>query len=365
MLLLVTTGLSAVGVVTPFVWANTTSQLSFQIQPSSSTINAGAFAKFAMLLVYNSTANVALVAKGVPADSVAIFNPNAGTANPAFNSTLTIITSPATPAHSYVVMAVAIVNGLEVTDNVTLQVLAPVNTTSSASNTTSTTFESTLVMRVTTDRPVYQANSTVNIQGEVTDFTGSAVANATVSVQVDASSGAQAFLSNNLQTDSAGAFEADASLPSNAPSGTYTVFTSATKLGYAGTTTQTTFVVGTSTTPSVVIKMVYAGDSAGNPSSIFTPGRTIWIWLVIQNIGPAFQGVIWIQVRDPSGIPVQIQIHVYSLEAGQTVRENLGFSLLPNATIGVYTVNALISDKLISQGGTFLASSQTQFALVG
>jgi hypothetical protein len=131
------------------------------------------------------------------------------------------------------------------------------------------------------------------------------------------------------------------------------------------TTTRTTFVVGSSTMPSVIITAVYAGDNTGKPTSTFTRGQTIWVWVVIQNIGATFQGVVWIQVRDPNGVPVQIQIHIATLNGGETSKDGLGFSLLRNATTGVYTVTALVSDKLISQGGTFLASSQTQFALIG
>jgi hypothetical protein len=70
-------------------------------------------------------------------------------------------------------------------------------------------------------------------------------------------------------------------------------------------------------------------------------------------------------VRDPNGVPVQIQIHPAQLEAGQSIKEGWAIALPANAAVGVYTVNALVSDKLISQGGTFLASSETQFALTG
>jgi uncharacterized protein YfaS (alpha-2-macroglobulin family) len=218
-------------------------------------------------------------------------------------------------------------------------------------------------MTVSTDQTQYQPNSTVTIRGLVTDGTGNAVGQAKVSVQVDGPRGAQLLYLNNLATDPAGAFQTQLNLVSTIPTGTYTVFASATKSGYSSTTTRTTFVVGASTTPSVIIRAVYTGDSAGNPASTFKVGQTIWIWVVIQNIGATFQGIVWIQVRDPSGMPVQIQIHMATLEAGQTTKE--GFTLLENATTGVYTVNALVSDKLISQGGIFLASSQTQFALVG
>jgi len=199
----------------------------------------------------------------------------------------------------------------------------------------------------------------------VTDAAGNAMADATVTIQVDATTGAELFYTNDIQTDVAGTFQARVFLGSSTATGTYTVFASASKPGYSSITTRTTFVVGTSTTPSVIIKAVYAGDSGGNPVSTFTNGQTVWIWVEIQNIGATFQGVVWVQVRDPNGVPVQIQIHVTLLEAGQSIKDGWAVTLPGNAAVGVYTVNALVSDKLISQGGTFLASSETQFALTG
>ncbi len=345
--------------------ANNTNSFTFQIQPSSNTITAGAFAKFDIRIVGNSTADVFLVARAVPPDSVAIFTPNVGVATPDFSSSLTIVTSADTPAGNYAVTAVAIINGKELTSQVGLQILAPASVTASANTTTNVSFGTTLTMTVTTDQPQYQPNSTVTIQGQVRDSTGSAVPGVTVSVQVDAPTGSELFSANSILTDAAGIFQAQVNLPPSSPTGTYTVFTSATKSSYSSVTTRTTFVVGTSTTPSVIIKAVYAGDSVGNPTSTFTKGQTIWIWVVIENIGTTFQGVVWIQVRDPNGVPVQIQIHISKLDAGETIKDGLGFTLLDHPTIGVYTVNALVSDKLISQGGTFLASADAQFALIG
>ena len=357
-------GLQTSGVITN-VSAEKTNSFTFQIQPSLDTISAGALAKFDVHLVGNSTADVFLVARDVPPDSVAVFTPNVGVATSDFRSSLTIVTSADTPAGNYSVTAVAIINGNELTSEVGLQILVPANMTTSANTTMNVSIGTALTMSVTTDQAQYQPNSTVTIQGQVVDSTGSAVPGATVSVQVDAPTGAQLFFANSIQTDGAGTFQAQVSLPPGSPAGTYTVFTSATKSSYSSVTTRTTFVVGTSTTPSVIIKAVYAGDSVGNPTSTFTEGQTIWVWVVIENIGATFQGVIWIQVRDPNGAPVQIQMHISTLGGGETVKDGLSFTLLDHPTIGVYTVNALVSDKLISQGGTFLASADAQFALIG
>ena len=240
------------------------------------------------------------------------------------------------------------------------QVQAP----SATSALLSTSLVTTLSMSINTDQPQYQTNSMVNVQGQVTDATGNAVADATITLQIDAPTGTELY-TGNLYTDPAGKFQTQVALGSDAPTGTYTVFASASKPGYSGITTRTTFVVGTSTTPSVVIQAVFAGDGAGNPTPTFTSGQTVWIWVVIQNIGGNFQGVVWIQVSDPNGVPVQIKTDNVQLQAGQTTKDGFAFSLPGNARIGVYSVNALVSDKLISQGGTFLASSETQFDLSG
>jgi len=365
LLLFFITALSALqtgGVITN-VSADNTNSFTIQIQPSSDTISAGAFAKFDMHIVGNSPANVFLVARNVPPDSVAIFTPNVGVATSDFRSSLTIVTSADTPAGSYSVTAVAIVNGKELTSQIGLQVLTPANITTTANTTMNVSFGTALTMTVTTDQAQYQQNSTITIQGQIRDSAGSAVAGVTVSVQVDAPTGTELFFANNLQTDGAGIFQAQVNLPPGSPTGTYTVFTSATKSSYSTVTTRTTFVVGTSTTPSVIIKAVYAGDSAGNPTSTFTQGQTIWVWVVIENIGSTFSGVVWVQVLSPNGVPVQIQMRISTLDGGATVEDGLSFTL-NHPIIGVYTVNALVSDKLISQGGTFLASADAQFALI-
>ncbi|HUK50911.1 MAG TPA: MG2 domain-containing protein [Terriglobales bacterium] len=342
---------------------NSSSQTVFQIQPLSSVVNAGDFAKYDVRIVQNPSANVFLVAQGVPPDCVAIFTPSIGVADPEFHSKLTIATSANTPAGSYNVAAIATIDGKEFTDQVTLQINPPVSIPTTLANSTMSAM-ATLTMAVSTDNSQYQPNTNATVQGHVRDNAGNAVSGATITIQVDAPNGAQVFYTNTVNTDTAGFFQIQLTLPSNAPVGTFTVFGSASKSGYVSATTRSTFVVGVSRTPSVIIKSVYAGDSVGNPLATFTIGQTIWIWVVIQNIGSTFQGVVWIQVRDPNGVPVQIQIHVANLDAGETIKDGLGFTMASNAAVGVYTVNALVSDKLISQGGTFLANADTQFDLV-
>jgi hypothetical protein len=338
-------------------------KFALQVNPSSSAITAGDFAKFNIQLSRSSgseaSALIFLVARGVPPHSIAIFSPNTGVAAPGFHSTFTLVTSGNTPAGNYEVTVVARVNGQELSGQVALTITAGAGSTTTATESSA----GRLFMTVTTDQPQYQPNASVTIQGQVTDSSGSAIANAAVSVQVDSSTGVEVFFGNDLQTDNAGTFQAELTLPATATAGTYTVFATASQVGYVSVAGRATFVVGASTTPSVSITAVFAGDSSGNPVSTVSAGQTIWVWVTVQNNGATFRGVVWVQVHDPNGVPVQIGIHIETLAAGQTIKDGIGFTLLGNAAHGVYRVDALVSDKLISQGGTFLAESQTQFAL--
>jgi hypothetical protein len=339
--------------------ANNSTQFEFNVAPSSQSVTAGAFAAFAINIIYSPSASIFLVARGVPPDSVAIFTPTSGNAAPNFQGKMTIVTSADTPSGNYSVSVVALVNGQEFTTQVTLQV----STSTSASVTFSVSPQ--LAISVATDQPEYQPGSTLTIQGHVTDSSGNAVAGASVSVQVDSATGGQLYFTNNTETDAAGTFKTQVNLSTNATIGTYTVVTSANSAGYSSAAARTTFIVGSSTTPSVVITAVYTGDSAGNPASTFSVGQTVWVWVVVQNIGATVQGVIWVQVIDPNGVPVDIRITVADLHAGETVTNGIGVTLSGNAAPGLYHVDALVSDKLISQGGTFLANAHAQFAIIG
>jgi len=101
----------------------------------------------------------------------------------------------------------------------------------------------------------------------------------------------------------------------------------------------------------------------GNPTGVFHIGQTILLWVVVQNDGAPLQGVIWVQVLDPTGSPRTIQLQISTLNTGASVKVAFGFTAAANLPLGVYTANTLVSDKLISQGGMFLASANTQFAL--
>jgi hypothetical protein len=342
-------------------------QVGFQVDPNLASISAGAYAKFEIHVVDNTNGQVLLVVKDLPPRSVVIFSRNTGTAGPEFHSTMTVLTSDDTPTGTYGLTVVAIVDGQEYDSQVALVVTGSSSVSTSTASSASATASAGLGLSITltTSQPLYQPNSTVTLQGYVTDSSGSAVPNANVVAQVDGPFGVEVTSSGSktVTTDPAGTFQDSFQLPANSAVGTYTAFASTSKAGYVSATTHTTFVVGQSTTPSVNIQMVYVGDSAGNPTTTFSPGSVVYVWVVVQNIGATFQGVLWVQIRDPNGIPVSIQIRISTMNTGETIKDGFGFTFLSQPTPGLYTVNALVSDKLISQGGTFLTSANTEFAV--
>jgi hypothetical protein len=346
--------------------ANATGQVLFQVDPLSVSVNAGDIAKFNINVVAPQTiASVLLSARGIPNDSsmIAIFTPALGTANPEFHSSMTVVTSADTPIGDYGITVMALVNGEEYNSQVTLTVVG--SSTTSQKTTVTVPASAALTISLETDTHVYQSNATVDLRGHVVDATGNAVAGASVSIQVDSAIGTEAFSQSDLSTDLAGVFHVSFELTANSTAGTYTAFASTSKTGYKGATTHTTFVVETSSTPSVVITDVYATDTNGVRSAVFTAGQTVLIWVVVQNSGAPFQGVIWVQVRDPNGTPVSIQLQISTLDTGAIVKVAFGFTIMSSLTLGVYAANALVSDKLISQGGTFFASGSAEFAVTG
>jgi hypothetical protein len=188
------------------------------------------------------------------------------------------------------------------------------------------------------------------------------VTDANVAMQVDGPTGTE-IASAKLVTDATGVFNFKVPVNATNRPGTYIVFASAAKIGYASATTHTTFVAGTSSTPSVVIKDIYATDMSGNRSVVFSTGQTVLVWVVVANSGAALDGVIWVQIRDSKGTPIWIQFQISRLETGQTGKLAFGFQATSAMGAGLYTANVLVSDKLISQGGTFLASASSEFAI--
>lgn len=335
-------------------------QFEFRVEPPSRTINAGDYARFNIQIIANGTANVLLVAKGIPPRSSAIFTQDFGQANPEFDSMLIIVTSEDTSIGTYGITVISVVNGNESDSQLSLVVAS----SSTNTHTSTATIQGVaLEVSITPDHRHYEPNDTVVLQGKISDVTGNAVADASVSLQVDGPTGIE-IESATLNTDTAGIFKTSFKVPASAAAGTYTAFASATRSGYASATTHTTFVIRTSSTPSVVIREVYTTDISGNRSAVFAAGQTVLVWVVVENSGATLtDGVVWVQVRDSNLTPIWIQIQVSTLGTGQTSQVAFGFLITPSVASGLYTANALVSDKMISRGGTFLASTDTEFAV--
>jgi len=331
-----------------------------QVGPQAKSISAGSYAQFEINIDGGESANVLLVSKGIPDQGAAIFTPENGIADPNFNSFLAIVTSPDSPPGTYKVTVIALVGGQELSSDVSLQIAS---TTPQTNNSLNIPVSSSLSVRVETDQSYYKPNETVNVRGVVMDSTGSAVPDADLSVQVDGPAGSELVLLRGITTDTAGIFQTYLTIPINVTSGAYTVFAAASKSGYATATTHTNFVIDSSSTSSVMIIQLYSTDATNKTSAIFSAGQTVLVWVVLQNIGAPIQGVIWIQILDPRGTPVSIQLQISTLTTGGIVKVAFGFSPAANSAQGIYSTNALVSDKLISQGGTFLANANAQFVL--
>jgi MG2 domain len=328
------------------------------VGPSSQTVQAGSLAQFQISVDQGEATKVFLVSRGIPPQSVAIFTPENGLANPSFNSSLTIMTSTNSLAGTYDITIIGVADGQELTREISLQI-----TSTSPQTNSSVTMIPTLSLKVEADQSYYKPNDTMNVRGYVMDSSGNAVDGTAISVQVDSPTGSEMVFITNITTDAAGFFQTPLRIPTNATAGTYTVFAAASKPGYNSATTHTNFIIDNSLTPSVTIIQLYATDATGNPSAVFSNSQTILFWVVLQNTGAPIQGMIWIQILDPRGTLVSIQLQISTLATGGTVKVAFGFTPSSNSLEGIYSANALVSDKLISQGGTFLANANTQFVL--
>lgn len=358
----------AVGVATQSTTTTTTSrtettvgEISVVVEPPSRSVVAGHSARFTVQVTSHEDETVFLSIRNVPVGAVAVFTPSFGKPKPMLLSILTVITTTETPSGLYTLTILITTEDKEFATDVALQVTGGVTVTTTT--TAGTTTQAALSVSVLTDRATYNANQTVSIEGQVKDSSQNSVGGASVSLQVVNSNGATIYI-ESLATNNAGFYHATFKLSSDAIPGTYTVFVTVTKEGFIGAANHTSFVVGTSTSPSVVISEIFTGDSAGNVKVEFAKGETVFVWVVIQNTGADLaNGVIWVQVQDPNGVAISIQIQITTIATGQTIQFAFGMPLPGSAPSGTFKVSAFVSNRMISQGGSFLASGRTQFAV--
>ncbi len=178
-------------------------RFEFRVDPPSRTINAGDYARFNIQILASGTANVLLAAKGIPPRSTAIFTQDFGQANPEFDSMLIIVTSRDTSIGTYGITVISVVNGNESDSQLSLVVASSSTNTHTS---TSTTQGVALRVSISPDHSHYEPNDTVVLQGKISDVTGNAVTDASVSLQVDGPTGAE-IESATLNTNTAGIFK--------------------------------------------------------------------------------------------------------------------------------------------------------------
>ncbi|MEM3463141.1 MAG: hypothetical protein QXJ15_05695, partial [Candidatus Bathyarchaeia archaeon] len=153
-------------------------------------------------------------------------------------------------------------------------------------------------------------------------------------------------------------------LPKDAQSGTYTAYVTASKEGYMDGRGQASFSVGESQTPAVAIAALYLSDMGNATRSTFSPGETLIVWVVVRNAGaPLERGTIWAEVDDPGGVPLMVQFQIAAIGRGAEVKAGFSLTLSADAYPGAYKVKAFVSDKMISEGGKFLASQAGSFVV--
>jgi uncharacterized protein YfaS (alpha-2-macroglobulin family) len=140
------------------------------------------------------------------------------------------------------------------------------------------------------------------------------------------------------------------------------VFGLAAKGGFEEDHARVSFVVGSANGPSITIRDILITNQNGEEQGVFAPGETVVITVVVVNSGlRLINGMVWVQVIDPNGVPVSITRLTATLQG--TIELSVFIVLSSNTAVGVYQVNAFVSDNLISRGGRFLASAQTEFVV--
>ncbi len=303
--------------------------------------------------------SVILGVHGLPKGTIPIFNPSEGRPTPIFASKLRIRTSSDTPAGTYSLF----ISGAHGKLVHFITVYLIIESASSISTTTTSTLPSSdlLTLSTSTSKSNYNQGEICQIFGYVKTKFGITVTGASISIQVVDPNGDIIF-DPKTKTDGSGYYSSQFILPDSATTGTYTIYITASKIGYRNGFSYYVFSVGESLTPSITIESLYTTSPDEAEQEEFSAGQTVVIWVIVKNAGAELKKArIWIEVTDPSGIPITILITVQDLRKGEEIRSGLQFTLNPEAPEGAYKVSSFVSTGLISEGGKFLANKQTLF----
>jgi len=110
------------------------------------------------------------------------------------------------------------------------------------------------------------------------------------------------------------------------------------------------------------VRGITIADVNNNAKNNFRLVDTIRIIVNIDNRGADLSGLLWIQLEDPTGIPILIQRLPMKISGTITFGplDLAGSRLL--ITPGIYKVTVFVSDKLISEGGRFFTSAVSSFS---
>ncbi len=227
-----------------------------------------------------------------------------------------------------------------------------------------------LSVTVNVNKAAFMPGELVSIDGVVSNATsGSPVFNATINTLVVNQFGYTVHATVQA-SDRAGTYSNSFTLDLSASAGTYTIYVTAKKYNvtsrynFQDCRRQAVFSVGTSSTPTIVITRVYTSDPAGNAKTKFDPGSAVVVWITAQNTGADLvNGWIWVEVDDPNGMPISVQSQAATLKRGDATTPGFTVTLPRNALSGTYIVRGYVSDKLIQQGGVFLADNDVSFTV--
>ena len=305
---------------------------------------------------------VALSVTSLPPTCIAFFNPEKAVPNPVFSSVLKIVVPPTTPAGIYALKIIGLsAKSVHYASTTLIVEGEPSPSTATTAQTTYVTTTGKLKVSVTTDQESYVAGDDVAISGYVRLGSGVSAAGASLSLTVLEPDGHE-LDGANLQTNDDGRFAENFTLPSTAANGTYTVYATASMLGYKETLTGDTFTVGLSNMPSVHTVQVAVTMLNGTLSSEFRPGETVAVRAAVNSTGADLVGGnTWVEIFDPDNSPITLVDVAVTIHSGEQLGVGVYVTLASDAKTGIYTARILVSDRPIVEGGWFLSSEETAF----
>jgi hypothetical protein len=318
---------------------------------------------------------VELDIKGLPEESEHVFSREEGVPNPVFQSVLRVEVGRSTPPGQYLLTIIATSEGdgehhegdnhIEaddrseggITHEATVILIVDGQPT-----TTDGHFEKRLEVRVATNAD-YLKGPNVDVFGKVYLRHGDSISGAMVSIEVLDPSG-QTMHVASTNTNNAGHFSDVFTLPPNAMEGLYTVYVTAGFAPYKDAVAKTTFTVGGSDAPSILITSVTVTKTDDTIPSEFLAGETVVVWVTISNTGGDLQNAtIWVEIIDSNNVPISVVVVIATIHHGEQVKTGLQVVLGSDSPTGIYDVKSLVSNGEISKGGKFLDSEKTSFAV--